>query len=659
MERLQHDHIVKLIGTYSVRRNELYLLIWPVAVCDLSCLLEEIEALRTNPEDRDDTLQRFKDLNLRSPGSTRSTRGVAEDGEIDSSQYLQQIMGCISQAICYCHSERIRHLDLKPHNILLGPERVYLADFGIARDVDGRDHTHTLGGPATPKWVAPERNNLEDEWSMKAADVYSLGLVFLDIATILYGAKLSEFDQVLGDSSAQSLASRPTRLQKYHEKLSAMALASQQVADPHARTFGPKHILSLTSRMLSRDPKVRPEAHQVNAELVELGGLNQMYHFPCCKKDSRFLSRLIDTRHKVLADENRQLQETNQRMSKRLVELEGKDETYQMRLDNELRRLGERHAKERANLQSRLDAEQEKRKQLEAQLADTQRAGGCIRRPVMVASERSHGPACDDGLTMRPARPLGMAPPTTPRGMRHFVAKTLGMTDSLQAPPPAVRRPSEGNKSMAPVTFARAAAVAVGPSSPNPNAGNFPLRSRNSGSKLPVSVNPSTPIRSRSNTPRLNRDPSLTDSTQNSMSSSMFSRLSGGTKESVSEAASPAAGGSPLMNRDKPVSKESANENGNLMASGAGLAISHPSSFDGRTDDATYSHSERAPDTASVKSSGPREAPSPMPSGSTFSSPRTTKAEMDMQSSTAVRIPSMPTAKSWAEVARRERKVQV
>src|SRR4051812_19259307 len=46
MERLAHKHILKLVGTYTFKRNNLYLLLYPVAVCDLSKLLEDVDEIR-------------------------------------------------------------------------------------------------------------------------------------------------------------------------------------------------------------------------------------------------------------------------------------------------------------------------------------------------------------------------------------------------------------------------------------------------------------------------------------------------------------------------------------------------------------------------------------------------------------------------------------
>ena len=64
MEKLDHEHIIKVVGTYCMKPS-LYILLWPVAVCSLDCLLADIDALRTGQGDQDDTIARLHALDLK------------------------------------------------------------------------------------------------------------------------------------------------------------------------------------------------------------------------------------------------------------------------------------------------------------------------------------------------------------------------------------------------------------------------------------------------------------------------------------------------------------------------------------------------------------------------------------------------------------------
>src|SRR5271163_2791570 len=70
MERLAHKHILKLVGTYTLKRSDLYILLYPAAVCDLSRFLEDVDDIRTGSySDREDAFKRLNALGLKDIGS--------------------------------------------------------------------------------------------------------------------------------------------------------------------------------------------------------------------------------------------------------------------------------------------------------------------------------------------------------------------------------------------------------------------------------------------------------------------------------------------------------------------------------------------------------------------------------------------------------------
>ena len=206
MRKLDHRHVVKLVATYAPRTHELCLLIWPAAVCNLNVLLEDLECLRLHEGDRDDILERLAALDvtdLSAIEATSADQSLLPPAEKCPFDYLRTVIGCVARAMAHCHANGVRHLDIKPTNILLRPDRVYLADFGISRDVSGQDQTTTDGLPGTERWRAPELYG-DHGSSMQLSDMYSLGLMYVNIATVLYDVRLSEFDDALSYSSRLS-----------------------------------------------------------------------------------------------------------------------------------------------------------------------------------------------------------------------------------------------------------------------------------------------------------------------------------------------------------------------------------------------------------------------------------------------------------------------
>ena len=115
MEKLDHHHIVKLVGTYCLRNCELYLLLWPVAVCNLDNLFNDLDALRLGLGDREDIIKRLGALELTDLSAVEKTGLKPQPSAAQLScplAYLRRIMGCIAHAVAYCHNANIRHVSL-------------------------------------------------------------------------------------------------------------------------------------------------------------------------------------------------------------------------------------------------------------------------------------------------------------------------------------------------------------------------------------------------------------------------------------------------------------------------------------------------------------------------------------------------------------------
>ena len=78
-------------------------------------------------------------------------------GDIDKSSLLRSFFGCLANALQYIHSIKVRHRDIKPHNILVKGDRVFLTDFGIALDWEELSRSTTTADSAkTWLYAAPE-----------------------------------------------------------------------------------------------------------------------------------------------------------------------------------------------------------------------------------------------------------------------------------------------------------------------------------------------------------------------------------------------------------------------------------------------------------------------------------------------------------------------
>lgn len=88
----------------------------------------------------------------------------------------------VADALAYVHGQGVVHRDVTPSNVLCDQEgRPRLADFGIARLMDTTRVTRTATTVGTVAYMSPEQVQGRDV--TPAADVYSLGLVLLELLT--------------------------------------------------------------------------------------------------------------------------------------------------------------------------------------------------------------------------------------------------------------------------------------------------------------------------------------------------------------------------------------------------------------------------------------------------------------------------------------------
>jgi len=88
----------------------------------------------------------------------------------------------VCEALAYAHGQGVVHRDVKPQNVLVGPDgRAKVADFGIAKIVGAPGHTASGEVLGTPHYMAPEA--LAGAPPDPRMDVYALGAVLYETVT--------------------------------------------------------------------------------------------------------------------------------------------------------------------------------------------------------------------------------------------------------------------------------------------------------------------------------------------------------------------------------------------------------------------------------------------------------------------------------------------
>ena len=112
----------------------------------------------------------------------------------------------VADALDYAHRQGVIHRDVKPSNLLLGPDgRLSLNDFGLARILEQPGMTQTGEFVGTPRYMSPEQITGGRMPVDHRTDVYSLGATLYELLTLQPPFMGERRDQVL----AQVLQKEP------------------------------------------------------------------------------------------------------------------------------------------------------------------------------------------------------------------------------------------------------------------------------------------------------------------------------------------------------------------------------------------------------------------------------------------------------------------
>ena len=106
---------------------------------------------------------------------------------------INEWFDCLLDALAFTHKHNIKHRDIKPRNILIKENEIYLCDFGLAKDFSGQDSSGSRGPKpeGTLEYRAPELRS--DQQRGRSADVFSLGCVFSEMLTVINAESAEDF----------------------------------------------------------------------------------------------------------------------------------------------------------------------------------------------------------------------------------------------------------------------------------------------------------------------------------------------------------------------------------------------------------------------------------------------------------------------------------
>jgi len=85
------------------------------------------------------------------------------------------------------------HRDIKPANILINNNILKVTDFGLSKMVEEQTRTKTFKGGGTYYYMSPECWNYDKNTIQM--DIYSMGIIFYELATLEYPYKISTYDE--------------------------------------------------------------------------------------------------------------------------------------------------------------------------------------------------------------------------------------------------------------------------------------------------------------------------------------------------------------------------------------------------------------------------------------------------------------------------------
>ena len=146
---------------------------------------------------------------------------------LDEKAYFQQaasLLAQVARALNTAHQARIVHQDVKPSNVILDraiADRVYLTDFGLARDLDNLTEEERKSEGGTLIYMAPERLQRQPGYDELRSDVYSLGMTLYETFTLRRALDIPPEVSSLADAAEHLLLQVPAPPRTWNRQISA------------------------------------------------------------------------------------------------------------------------------------------------------------------------------------------------------------------------------------------------------------------------------------------------------------------------------------------------------------------------------------------------------------------------------------------------------
>jgi serine/threonine protein kinase/nucleoside phosphorylase len=245
LRSLDHAHIVKILGCFEEATGRstfaFCALMYPAADEDLALFLYE----------------------------------KCQDISEEQKAWIRSWYACLASALAYMHSQRIHHEDIKPKNIVHYGSRIYFTDFSSSRRLEAGQDTST-DSPAMATWLFAAPEAMSENGMMlrhgSKTDIFSLGLVFMEMTAVSMGVDMEEMRDALFGESRQNM--------RYYRVVNEFATFL-------TNSVSPRSVLALWEQclkdMLKPDRHARPSAEDVLGVLISgpLFGSDNLC--PCCE----------------------------------------------------------------------------------------------------------------------------------------------------------------------------------------------------------------------------------------------------------------------------------------------------------------------------------------------------------------------------------------